>query len=230
MGPWIGAFSVPIFYLWIIGNSSQLFFLEWQLPKSVNKINFSKLLFNLFVLPVVLISCVFMIVFLSFLGAYVTKPEKEIYLIPSNFEGRFRVVYGEKCGINPRNEDGRRVLQIPENGILIIQPKFKAGVIDNEYYMINSEESRKRINIAETYNKQNTQLPSVSLNGTGVMGGAMPDGGSSSESPLAIHYTDFTVFNKDTLSKSNENEFIFQQRFDSLTNSLVGKCRSKNNL
>lgn len=230
LGPWIGAFSIPIFYLWIIGNGFQLLFLDWRLPKSAHKPKFLKLLLNSFALPVILLISVITILSFSFLASYLTKPEKELYLIPSNFEGRFRVVYGEKCGINPRNEDGRRVLRIPTNGVLIIQPKFKAGIIDNEYYLINKNESRRKISIAQNYTQQNTQLPSIMLDRTGVMGGAMPDGGSSSESPLAIRYTDFTLFNKDTLSKSDRNEFLFQQHFDSLTSSLVEKCRSRNSL
>ena len=80
------------------------------------------------------------------------------------------------------------------------------------------------------YKQRTTESPGVLLGGSGSMGGAMPDGGSSSEPPLAIHFTDFTVFNKDTTSRDDREEFKFQQRFDSLTNALVDECRKKNGL
>lgn len=35
LGPWIGAFSIPILYLWIVGSVLQLLFLDWRLPKQI---------------------------------------------------------------------------------------------------------------------------------------------------------------------------------------------------
>ena len=57
--------------------------------------------------------------------------------------------------------------------------------------------------------------------GSGSMGGVMPDGGFSSESPLAIHYTDFQVY-PDTIDRYNFKE---ERKLDSLTTTLVEECR-----
>lgn len=67
------------------------------------------------------------------------------------------------------------------------------------------------------YEQRTAELPGVILGGSGNMGGALPDGGSSSDSSLPIHFTDFTVFNKDTTIRDEREELKFQQRFDSLT-------------
>lgn len=227
LGGMINAFSIPIFYLWIGGCAVQFLFLDWRLPKPTEKPKTFKVVLGLLAFPLTLIIVVVAMFIFSFLGSYLTRPEKETYLIPNNFEGQFRIIYGEKCGINPTTEDGRRVLQIPDNGILIIQPKFEAGTIDHEYYLVDKNGKRQKINMLWDYKQRRTKSPGVLLGGSGCMGGAMPDGGSSSESPLAIHFTDFTVFNKDTTTKGERVEYKLQQRFDSLTNVLVNDCRQK---
>jgi len=230
LGPWIGAFSIPILYLWIGGSILQLLFLDWRLPKQTEKPKVPKVILGLLSFPLTLIVVVIGMYLFSFASSYFTGPEKETYLIPSDFEGEFRVIYGEKCGINPPFENDRRVLNIPDNGILIIQPKFEAGTIDHEYFLVDNKGNRKKINMLWDYKQRTTESPGVLLGGSGSMGGAMPDGGSSSESPLAIHFTDFTVFNKDTISGEDSEEFQFQHRLDSLTNALVDECRKKNGL
>lgn len=225
LGPWINTFSFPIFYLWIIGNAIQLLFLEWRLPKPTEEQRLSKLFARLLFLPLTLVGTVIAIFFFSFLGSYFTRPEKETYLIPDNFEGKFRVIYGEECGIIPPFVNNRRVLQIPDNGILIIQPKFKAGTIDHEYYLVNKNGNRKKINMLWDYKQRTTKSPGVLLGGSGSMGGEMPDGSFSSESPLAIHYTDFTVYNKDTASIDDRQYTLMERKFDSLATALVDRCR-----
>jgi hypothetical protein len=230
LGPWIGAFSIPILYLWIAGSFLQLLFLDWHLPKLIEKPKTSKIIFGLLAFPLTLIIVVIGMYLLSFLSSNFTRPEKETYLIPNDFEGEFRVIYGEKCGINPPYENGRRLLQIPENGILIIQPKCEDGIIDHEYYLIDKNGNRKKIKMLWDYKHGTTEAPGVLLDCSGTMGGAMPDGSFSSESPLAIHFTDFTVFNKDPMAIDNGEEFKLRQQFDSLTNAFVNKCRKKNGL
>jgi hypothetical protein len=56
------------------------------------------------------------------------------------------------------------------------------------------------------------------------MGGAMSDGSLSSESSLAVHFSDFYVYNQDT---TDINDLKFSQKFDSLTNVKVfGRWKS----
>ena len=161
----------------------------------------------------------------AFLGSCLTGPTKETILIPDYFEGEFRIAYGEKCGLNPKIENGRRILEIPENGLLIIQPQFEAGIIDHQYYFFDSDFNRARINQILDYKGRITKMPGVLVGGSGVMDGLIPDGGLSSESPAAINFTDFIVFNKDTTTVPEFELYKASQRFDSITTALVKKCR-----
>ena len=171
--------------------------------------------------PIILLLSVIGIYGLSFIGSYLSKPEPETFLIPTNFEGSFKVIYGEECGLNPPIENGRIILQIPANGILIVQPEFEGGIIDHEYYFIDNDGKRTKIEQYENYSDGTKNIPGVRLGGSGSIGGAMPNGGSSSESPLAIHFTDFQVY-QDTIDRYDFKE---ERKFDSLTTALVEECR-----
>jgi hypothetical protein len=230
LGPWMNAFSIPVLYLWIGGSTFQLLFLDWRLPKSPVKTKISKAIIGILSFPLALVLTTLTMYLLSALSSYLSMPEKETYLIPNDFEGNFRVIYGEKCGINPSYENGRRVLRIPDNGVLIIQPEFEPGIIDHEYYFVDRKGNRQKIKMFLDYNERMKGTPGVLLGGSGSFGGTMPDGSSSGESEFAIHFTDFTVFNTDTTSGNDESGFNFQSRFDSLTNALVDQCRHKNGL
>jgi hypothetical protein len=150
------------------------------------------------------------------------KTTPDTFLINSNFHGKFRVIYGENCGIEPPTEKGRRILRIPENGILIIKPKFESGYIDHQYYLTDSDgKMKKAYGIVDVRNKVDS-FPAVALSGSGNISGPMPDGGSSSKSELSIHFSDFHVYSSDTIVS---DDFKSDQRFDSLTSAIVEKCR-----
>lgn len=226
LGPWINTFSFPVFYLWLIGNYAQLIFLNWVLPPPVKRLKTTKRFASLLLIPVVAVSTVALLIGLSMATSYFNRPEKELYLIPIGFKGRFRVIYGQECGISPLYEQGRRVLQIPDDGILIIKPTFKAGLIDNQYYLVNKSGRRQRARELLGYREAKTKTPGILLSRTGSLGGPMPDGSSSSESPLAIHYSDFEVFTKDTAVISDQVASRQEQTFDSLMTAKVDACRN----
>lgn len=221
LGPWINAFSIPVFLLWIIGIFFQLVFIDRFIKTELTKTTISSVLKVALGFPTILILSVISIYGLSFFGSYLSRPEPETFLIPTNFEGSFKVIYGEECGIMPPTENGRRILRIPANGILIVQPEFESGIIDHEYYFIDEDGKRTKIEQYENYSDGTKNIPGVRLGGSGSMGGAMPDGGFSSESPLAIHYTDFQVY-QDTIDRY---DFKKERKFDSLTTALVEECR-----
>lgn len=221
LGPWINAFSIPVFLLWIIGIFLQLVFIDKFIENERTKITISSVLKVVLGFPTILILSVISIYGLSFLGSYLSRPEPETFLIPTNFQGTFKVIYGEECGIIPPTENGRRILKIPGNGILILQPEFESGIIDHEYYLIDEDGKRTRIEQYENYSNGIKNIPGVRLGGSGSMSGAMPDGGFSSESPLAVHYTHFQVY-QDTIDRYDFKE---ERKFDSLTTALVEECR-----
>ena len=51
-----------------------------------------------------------LVMFLLFFLGSCSRAAKETVLIPDNFEGEFRIIYGEKCGKIPKIENGRRIL------------------------------------------------------------------------------------------------------------------------
>jgi hypothetical protein len=226
LGPWINTFSFPIFYLWLIGNIAQLTFQTWQLPRPTTNESILKSLSRLIIFPVALIGTVIVVFAFSFIGSFLNRPEKEMYLIPNDFQGRFRVVYGEECGAEPAYEDGRRILEIPSNGLLIIKPKFKSGTINNEYYLVDHNGNRQKISILWNYKQRTTQSSGVLMGGSGAMTGEMSDGSFSTESPLAIRYTDFTVFNGDKTTLDSRQSMFQNKKLDSLTTATVKDCRN----
>ena len=116
-------------------------------------------------------------------------------------------------------------MKIPDNGILIIQPKFKAGRVNNEYYLVDKDGSRKKLNDLYDYKDRLTKSPGVLMDGSGSMGGEMADGSFSSEAPSAVHFIDFTFFNKDTTTLDDRHYTLFERKFDSLATALVNDCR-----
>ena len=221
LGPWINAFSIPIFLLWIIGMFFQLVFIDQFIQTQHTKTTAKVYIKVILGFPIILLLSVIGIYGLSFIGSYLSKPEPETFLIPTNFEGSFKVIYGEECGLNPPIENGRIILQIPANGILIVQPEFEGGIIDHEYYFIDNDGKRTKIEQYENYSDGTKNIPGVRLGGSGSIVSAMPNGGSSSESPLAIHFTDFQVY-QDTIDRYDFKE---ERKFDSLTTALVEECR-----
>jgi hypothetical protein len=226
LGSWMGAFDFPVFYLWIIGNAAQLLFLDWCLPKPIVKEEGTGLLLRsvLFFLavPVTAVLTLILLFGISNANYYINRPEKELFLIPARFEGVFRIVYGKECGIEPEYENERRVLKIPEDGILVIKPKFKEGTLDHEYYLIDERGNRRKLD--RTYDWGDNK-PGVLSRGTGSIGGAMPDGSLSSESPLATHYSDYVLIVKDTtLFDLYRYEFL-SRRVDSLLDVKLARCK-----
>jgi hypothetical protein len=221
IGPWINAFSIPIFYLWAIGMLFQLLYLDWKLPKDEKRKSIKKNLTRLLLFPLITFGSIVAIFGFSYLQSYLTKPKAETYLIPKNFSGQFKIVYGEECGIMPKTENDRRILEVPQNGVLIIKPEFKAGIIDHEYYLVDSNGNRKKIEQYENYVTGVKNVPGVRLGGSGNYAGKT-ETGFSSDSPFTIRYTDFEVY-KDTITGF---EYTDRIKMDSLTRKLVEECRN----
>jgi len=61
----------------------------------------------------------------------------ETYLVPESFSGKIKIIYGLECGVDPKVENGRKILEIPDDGILFVNYEFKSGIVDHEYYIID---------------------------------------------------------------------------------------------
>jgi hypothetical protein len=63
--------------------------------------------------------------------------KSKLFIIPENYSGYFRVIYGQECGEELSIKEGREIIKIPSNGILITSSDYQGGVINNEYYLSN---------------------------------------------------------------------------------------------
>jgi len=143
----------------------------------------------------------------------------QTFLIPQGFSGRFIVVEGEPCGIPDVKEDGRYVVTIPDTGIVILQREPSGGWVDDHFYFVDATGTRTPVAGSVAPLDVNTIRPSVMLGGSGSVCGTMPDGGSSTEAPDAIHYSDYYVLTTDS------NTSFYESAFDDLMVSKVKACR-----
>ncbi|MES2780306.1 MAG: hypothetical protein V4651_10460 [Bacteroidota bacterium] len=150
LGPWIGAFSIPILYLWIGGSILQLLFLDWRLSKQTEKLKTSKVILGLLTFPLTLIVMVIGMYFFSFASSYLTRPEKETYLIPEGYVGTVLVIFNQPDGEKPQYIDGRRIYRIPQTGILFTQLKDEQGLINQEYFYISQNGQKRKLGVLDT--------------------------------------------------------------------------------
>ena len=103
------------------------------------------------------------ILILSFLmsitGCY-NHPEPETYLLPKGFTGRATVIFNQKPGAPIKNENGRRVYEIPANGILLTQFKDEYGIVNHKYYYVDSNNNKMLLPIyIEEHNPDGKTTP-----------------------------------------------------------------------
>jgi len=122
------------------------------------------------------------------------RAEPETYLIPANFTGRVQIIFNQngapykyrneynrdtiytpKMGELAKYENGRRVYEIPSNGVLLTQFKSNDGFIDKEYYSVESNGKRIRLEVYELdhYKKDSTRWVVKDVNQKGVFDGVV---------------------------------------------------------
>ncbi|MFL5809381.1 MAG: DUF6843 domain-containing protein [Flavisolibacter sp.] len=85
------------------------------------------------------------------------NPEPADFLIPKGYAGRVAVVFEQKQGEKPRYANGRRIYEIPGNGILLTQFKAEFGFIDYRYFIVDSKGRQTLLPIYEyEHNKDGT--------------------------------------------------------------------------
>ena len=147
--------------------------------------------------------------------------EPETFLIAEDFSGKVKVIYGLECGFDPKIEEGRKILEIPDDGILFVNYEFESGVIDHEYYLVDKNGKRTKLVTYENYNEGSKTVPAIDSMVSGNFPGEMPNGGFSSESPMTVHYSEFTVI-RDLAVQYNFKE---EQKFDSVVRVKIERCK-----
>lgn len=130
------------------------------------------------------------------------KAEPETYLIPKGFTGRVNIILNQKEGSSVKYEGGRRIYEIPTDGILLTQFAVNDGILDRKYCYIDSAGNKAELPIYQDENKsEGTKHPIVKDN-TNI--GIFLDGtsGQYGNPPNAVWWQEFLVSN-------NENEKKF---------------------
>ncbi|HTI57517.1 DUF6843 domain-containing protein [Mucilaginibacter sp.] len=119
--PYLWLFGTPLIYL----TGVVLIFISKRSTRT-------KVLFTL--LPIIFWLPGFWL-FVYFASEHMTP---ETFLIPQNFRGKITLYYGEPCGQQLQKIDGRYIYHIPQNGIMIIKNPLETGIIDQQYYVVDS--------------------------------------------------------------------------------------------
>jgi len=220
VGTGAGAFDNSILYTWGVAAFVQLLFLQWRLPKTTEKKEPAVVVLGLLSFPLTAVLAVLGLSLFHFAQLNSNNPEPETYLISSDFKGEFRVVYNEKNGVEPKLEDGRRIMNVPANGILIVKPEFKNGTVDQQFFTIDKAGKRTPLNTIIKYQDRLKEAPGVLYWGPGI------SIQSGKYSATKLQYVDFTLYQKDSKERTNAEYERFQNTFDSLTVALVKKERA----
>lgn len=127
---------------------------------------------------------------------------------------RFIVIYGEECGVEPEIRDGRRILNIPPDGILIIKPNFEDGPIDYKFFRKDISDNYKEINI-NYYNPNDGQpVPGVRILGKGPI------------STKNTQFSDSTMGISFYLLDDNEEEIYNMEELNEFNIKIANKLNS----
>ncbi len=70
------------------------------------------------------------------------RAEPETFLIRNGYRGKVNVIFNQPNGQPEKYENGRRVYEIPSDGILLTRFKDKYGRIDQQYFYVDSSGGR----------------------------------------------------------------------------------------
>jgi hypothetical protein len=212
----IVSFIACVISYWLLIFGIPAFLIGTVLVLCSNRTTKTKLLVTL--TPIILY---FPLTFL-FLTAYnYTTPK--VFLISSDYEGTLRIIYEEECGQNIYKKDGKEVLNFPPNGILILNEDFDGG-INNEYFFVDKLGKKTKISEILEFKNRKTKIPSILVGSAGTMSQVI-EANSKKKKEKDITYSDFYLINKNT---TDEYDFRENQKFDSLTKSIVNQCRQRN--
>jgi hypothetical protein len=154
----------------------------------------------------------------------------ETYLISKNYRGKINIIYGEDCGKELIEANGRLIYGIPDDGILIVKKELKYGIINHEYYLVDEKGTRTKLpmmdvrNFNEEYTlEKNPNEPSRSK--LGIFGNST---GSASNSQGENDGFEFQEFYVSTYSDLKEKyEFKYNRNFDTIRKTKLSNCRTE---
>ena len=143
-------------------------------------------------------------------------------LVPANYEGTVRIVYAEKCGMTPMKENGREIVRIPGNGLVILSTENDVR-INNDFFLVDDKGNQTKVDQVADIKDRVSGSPAILAGGTVVTGLSSHKDADGTVTATGIECTDFYLYNKGT---TEIKQSPFQPQLDSLTNSEVNACRA----
>ncbi len=168
------------------------------------------------------------IILLQLLSSCSQKAEPETYLIPASYAGKVNILLNEKNGVAKKYEGGRRVYEIPADGILVSQFKVNDGFIDREYYSVDAKGKRTRLEVFKYKHREDGSIEWIvkDKKEKGVFNDGISGQYSSTASSRAVSYQEFTVSNYATLDSffTKQYQTSFDERLEKITGlNLISK-------
>ena len=120
--------------------------------------------------------------------------EREIVVVPSNYIGRVMIVFDQKNGMEPLYNDGKRVYNIPQNGILKTKFSPNPGWIGTPDFYYDKISPNKMLQ----YEADPRALPVATVVAYGVIAG------STSDKNNIIRFLEYYVGNKAQIDSAYE--------------------------
>jgi hypothetical protein len=172
---------------------------------------------GLVLLPVFTIGFTAISIFLTFIITMSSVLfHKETYLIPENFQGCIRVVYNFECGVEVQKKNGRRILHVPDNGLILLKNKLKqprnllVGIwenqLDQEFYIIDNKGNREKLRHKKRYSEDTSKGVRI----TGIDQRGEPDDSNF------VLFKRFYVYNDSSIKNELDCSTVEQNLFNKL--------------
>ncbi len=149
-------------------------------------------------------------------------PLARTFLIPSDYQGTLRIIYAEKCGIQPKEENGREVFEFQKNGLVILTTDNDYR-LKNDFYLVDDTGKRTKVNQISVFEDRVNKMPAILAGGEMVSSSVVNSVNSKSTRVSGgADCMDFYLYNKDTTKVEDSK---LSQKLDLLTNSVVNACR-----
>ena len=127
--------------------------------------------------------------------------ERATIIMPIGFKGDVTIIFNQKNGSSTKYENGRRIYEIPSDGVLITKFTSDYGFTDFQYYYIDS--LKNKVMLRKFSNAEESKLSNViGIFGSGTMGTYGNSGDSNS-----IEYLEFSVSNYEYLNTISTKEY-----------------------
>ena len=128
--------------------------------------------------------------FIAFLLINCKVVESNTFLIPVGFKGKVIIIFEQKNGTPTKYEKGRRIYDIPNDGILLTQFKLAYGLNDSKFYYKDSMDNR--VQLTDFNNAEESKLSNtVGIFASGTTGVYGNSGSSTSVTFLAFNVSNY---------------------------------------